>query len=167
MYQKAGKDGVEIDEPKIFKKPEEGLLKKVFLNIVTILGSARGGKSTLMNKIIGKDVFATSDSMYGCTEGVWLFEDHEDIADGAVMYVDTQGQDNNTFENDSKLLAPVVFLSKVIILNIMGAILQQQVLEKLKIFLHICERIQLQENKNLFKLGHLIITVRDYNFKGT
>ena len=133
------------------------------MNIVTILGIARTGKSTLMNNVVGKEVFQTSDEEEGCTQGVWVSNTTKDTGkNGVTIYVDTEGQGNNSEKTDYKLLMPVLLLSKVIIFNIKGRIAATDVLDELALLVEIGDRIKSES----VPFGHLIITVRDYDLKG-
>ena len=140
-------------------------LAKSFLNIVTILGIARTGKSTLMNNVVGKEVFETSDGVKGCTQGVWVSNTTKYIGeDGVTVYLDTEGQGNTSVKTDYKLLIPVLLLSKVIIFNIKGRIAATDVLEELALLVQIGDNIKSGSGSVTF--GHLIIAVRDYDLNG-
>ena len=135
------------------------------MNIVTILGIARTGKSTLMNNVVGKEVFQTSDEEEGCTQGVWVSNTTKDTGkNGVTIYVDTEGQGNNSEKTDYKLLMPVLLLSKVIIFNIKGRIAATDVLEELALLVQIGDSIKSGSGSVTF--GHLIIAVRDYDLNG-
>lgn len=153
----------DVVEPELFGLPL--FTEKVFVNIVTILGIARTGKSTLMNSVVGEKVFQTSAEIEGCTQGVWVSNTTKDIGeDGVTIYVDTEGQGNESETTDYKLLMPVLLLSKVIIFNIKGRIAATNVLDELALLVQIGERIKFESVQVTF--GHLIITVRDYGLKG-
>ena len=138
--------------------------KKNFLNIVAIVGIARAGKSTLMNCLAGDNVFKISHSFKACTHGVWLSQSKKIGDNGVVVYADTEGEGNDCTDNDVKLLAPVLMLSKVVILNVGGKVLVGELLEKLELLVHIAKRIKNKKNDQ-FKFGHLIIAVRDFNYE--
>ena len=139
-------------------------MAKSFVNIVTILGMARTGKSTLMNSVVGKKAFETS-GVKGCTQGVWVSNTTKDIGeDGVTVYLDTEGQGNKSVKTDYKLLIPVLLLSKVIIFNIKGIIAATDVLEELALLVQIGDSIKSKSGPVTF--GHLIIAVRDYYLKG-
>ena len=140
-------------------------MAKSFVNIVTILGMARTGKSTLMNSVVGKEVFQTSAEIEGCTQGVWVSNTTKDIGeDGVTVYLDTEGQGNKPVKTDYKLLMPVLLLSKVIIFNIKGRIAATDVLEELALLVQIGDSIKSKSGPVTF--GHLIIAVRDYDLNG-
>ena len=153
---------VEISEPEQFNTAR--INNNDFFNIVTIVGSARTGKSTLMNRLVESDVFKTSKSRRACTEGVCLSELKNVGGNGVVVYADTEGKGNNNINNDNKLLMPVVLLSKVVIFNVWKQVLVERQLDELEIFVHIGDRIKLGDDHPL-KFGHLIIAVRDYDFE--
>ena len=140
--------------------------KMEFLNIVAILGISRTGKSTLMNSVVGKEVFTTSAELKGCTQGVWVSNTAICTGNdaGVTIYVDTEGQGNSSTKTDCKLLMPVLLLSKVIIYNITGKIAVGYVLEELSLLVQISDSI-ISETLPV-KLGHLIIAVRDYDLEG-
>ena len=161
MRRNPQNEHVEISEPEQFNTAR--INKNDFFNIVAIVGSARTGKSTLMNRLVESDVFKTSKSRHACTEGVCLSELKKVGENGVVVYADTEGKGNNNINNDNKLLMPVALLSKVVIFNVWKQVLVERQLDELEIFVHIGDRIKLDDHP--LKFGHLIIAVRDYDFE--
>ena len=161
MRRNPQNEHVEISEPEQFNTAR--INKNDFFNIVTIVGSSKTGKSTLMNRLVENDVFKTSNSRHACTKGVCLSELKEVGGNGVVVYADTEGTGNNNINTESKLLMPVVLLSKVVIFNVRKQILVERQLRELEIFVHIGDRIKLDDRP--LKFGHLIIAVSDYDFE--
>lgn len=109
------------------------------VNLVSILGPARNGKSSLMNNIVGTgDTFAMSDSVKACTKGGDLSRSVVRLADlentdryqsdwaGSrptpsrgpnediyVAFADVEGQGDESEEHDVRLSTPFLLLSKV------------------------------------------------------
>jgi len=87
------------------------------VKIVSILGSARKGKSTLLNTIISKytnynnNVFATSSGLSHCTHGI----DFVYIPDMHIVFCDIQGLNSENSSNDPKLLLITYLMSDIII----------------------------------------------------
>jgi len=87
------------------------------VKIVSILGSARMGKSTLFNTILSKytnynnNVFATSKSFVHCTHGI----DYVYVPDMQVIFCDIQGLNSENSANDPKLLLFAYLMSDIII----------------------------------------------------
>ena len=150
-------------EPELFGLPR--FKAQAILNVVTILGLARTGKSTLMNNVVGEEVFVTSAEVLACTEGVWVSNTTKDTGkDGVTIYVDTEGQGNESDATDYKLIMPVLLLSKVIIFNIKGRITKTDVLTELALLVEIGDRIKPESDPGSF--SHLIIAVRDFDLNG-
>ena len=136
--------------------------------MVAVTGPARTGKSTLLNHLVGKNVFETSNRRQACTEGVWLSSIENIVAadgeKGGLVFVDTEGRGKDSLNNKVKLLTPIVLLAKIVIFNVWGQIGEQELLEKLQPFVHIGDRTKLSDEPFMF--GHLIIAMREYRFEG-
>ena len=98
------------------------VLKDIITNnddvkIVSILGSARMGKSTLFNTIISKytnynnNVFATSKGLTHCTHGI----DYVYIPEMKIIFCDIQGLNSENSASDPKLLLIAYLMSDIII----------------------------------------------------
>lgn len=108
------------------------------INLLSIVGPARHGKSSLMNTILGTGgTFAMSDSVKACTKGgdlsrsvVRLAElesadryqsdlvgfrtsPNRDPNDMYVAFADVEGQGDESEEHDVRLATPFLLLSKV------------------------------------------------------
>jgi hypothetical protein len=124
------------EEALLQKENEE--LQQSPVNLVCIFGSARQGKSFLMNLLMGTDAvesFPISNADTPCTQGVdisTLFLPLSDYAaiDGAaddplppesssirVGFVDAEGQGDHDVTYDTMLVSPVLLASKVVIFN--------------------------------------------------
>lgn len=103
------------------------------LNLLTIVGAARHGKSFLMNALTGSDnTFRVSPEAVACTAGADLspilmpLSDFKRVGGGSrtrsrrtasveptVAFVDMEGQGDKCEEHDVRLAAPFLLLSKV------------------------------------------------------
>jgi hypothetical protein len=88
------------------------------IKVVSILGSARMGKSTLLNTIISKynnynnNVFTTSKSSTNyCTNGI----DFVYVPGLKIVFCDVQGLNHDNSSNDPKLLLVTYLMSDIII----------------------------------------------------
>ena len=88
------------------------------IKVVSILGSARMGKSTLLNTIISKytnynnNVFTTSKSSTNhCTNGIDLIY----VPGMKIVFCDVQGLNHDNSANDPKLLLITYLMSDIII----------------------------------------------------
>ena len=164
--------------------------KKRFLNLVTIFGATRTGKSTLLNILAQREVFATA--AVPCTSGAHVssvlgagFEDSPDVD---VAFVDVEGQGDLDPSYDIKLVSPLVLASRVMILNILGAPNRHRALQLLGTLNEaasrldgkkkdirslglLCHAVSHQYNKAKFnknntegaRCGHLLIVVQNRN----
>lgn len=107
------------------------------VNLVSIVGPARNGKSSLMNAVIGDgDTFKMSTTVKPCTEGGDLspytvrlsefeFKDvgvltssyHDPSDDPYIAFADVEGQGDESVDHDVRLATPFLLLSKVSTLN--------------------------------------------------
>ena len=108
--------------------------------VVAILGGARTGKSTCLNMLTGRQLFATADGVVPCTKGadvstytptVAQLRDHvvvphgdddDDDDDGGprVMVVDVEGQGDRGATYDIRMSAPVILIARVVVMNVKG-----------------------------------------------
>lgn len=164
------------------------------LHMLSIVGSARQGKSTLINKLARRDVFRVTHGAQPCTAGVDLCldmlpvtivdeQERSDTNDGRVAFVDVEGQGDRSEEYDVTLALPIALLSQVVIFNIMGGVAKNEVLEKLAVFTTAAQRVvepehgddgdtamdhdddDEGESEGIF--GHLHIVYRDYSLEST
>jgi len=121
-------------------EPDKNVLKILIgvrdrdpLNLLTIVGAARHGKSFLVNALTGSDnVFRVSPEAVACTAGADLspilmpLSDFKRAGGGrrtpsrpsssaepTVAFVDMEGQGDKSEEHDVRLAAPFLLLSKV------------------------------------------------------
>ena len=103
------------------------------INLISIFGRARQGKSFLMNCLSGeKELFTVSNKKDSCTQGIdisskWLtLSDFSKLDNDSVIktssesecfvgFVDAEGQGDRDVTYDSELVCPILLLSKVVI----------------------------------------------------
>jgi len=132
----------------IFQKYKDDNIK-----VVSILGSARMGKSTLLNTIISKynnynnNVFATSKSSTNhCTNGI----DFVYVPGLKIVFCDVQGLNHDNSSNDPKLLLVTYLMSDIIIFTEPKMLNKNtlQTLSPLASFLTYLDAQQIDENNN-------------------
>lgn len=120
------------------------------LNVVTVMGPARSGKSTLLNLLAGctdGSLFTTLPGSQPLTKGIVisnkLFTLHEfssldgnNVADHAapeirLLLVDTEGYGTRGPDYDRALFSPVVAASRVVVYNWAGELDVDQILDQL------------------------------------
>ena len=159
------KNKLDISTPKLFQYPAVRSCK--FVNLVTILGPARQGKSFLMNCLMGESLFKTSDAFAVCTKGVQIANMMHQVGDGGyAFFVDTEGQGNEDADTDITLLTPILLSSKVILFNWKGGLQINQILNELAILVKIAKCVSSKCFEENFKFGHLNIVLRDFHFQG-
>jgi hypothetical protein len=103
----------------IYKLNDISKIEDKKIKIISVIGKARTGKSTLMNIIISKwlnkntTIFKMSDSGEHCTNGV----DYYYVEDKDILLLDFQGIYLGDSSQDSKLLLLSYLLSDIIIFN--------------------------------------------------
>jgi hypothetical protein len=85
--------------------------------VVTVMGVQREGKSTLLNLLIGRPVFPTSEFTEPCTQGIRAFFDHSK----GILYLDTQGLFDYNLD-DKVMVVVALLLSNALIFNMKGII---------------------------------------------
>ena len=90
------------------------------LSVLTICGPARGGKSYILSRILGRHgAFKLGHSMRPQTYGVWLGTHYLDFGDYAMILLDTEGTDAVGAKNqdDLSVLLLATLLSSCLIYN--------------------------------------------------
>eukprot|EP00966_Prymnesium_polylepis_P284137 6563910-Prymnesium_polylepis.1 len=139
---------------------------KPYLNLVTIFGAMRTGKSTMLNILANRDVFAAaSDLGAPCTSGAHvspvLDGEFGGILDTDIAFVDVEGHGENTNAYDIKLLSPLMLASRVIIFNIMKVAAPDATLKILGQFKDAAGRLRRGNPEGRHHCGHLLIVLQN------
>jgi hypothetical protein len=112
------------------------------LQLVSIFGRAREGKSFLMNKLSGRSsVFPVQPTNKPCTVGADLsphfvaLSELSDVStriDPLVGFVDVEGQGDKGVPYDVHLISPILLVSKVVIYNWRGIPTRDDILQASK-----------------------------------
>jgi hypothetical protein len=145
------------------------------LNLVSIFGNLRTGKSYLMNALSGVQAFGVSSQPKSFTKGVHLSSqilELEDFAGAPVKniradtprlaFTDSEGQKDRPLSYDVKLATPLLLTSKVIILNIVCPTgpSKVEILDLLQIMMMAAQQVSgRKDRKKLF--GNLHVVLRD------
>ena len=115
------------------------------VNLITVCGKLRTGKSYLMNAIADSQVFGVSSRAGIFTHGVLISSKlaapkQFGIADTdapMIGFVDMEGQAEKGIEYDTMLATPALLLSKIVLLNVIApnGPSRQEILETLKVMM--------------------------------
>ncbi|KAF0536665.1 e3 ubiquitin-protein ligase [Gigaspora margarita] len=154
------------------------------VNLISIFGPARTGKSTLMNILAGvndydNEIFKTSPDMETVTTGVDISKAFVPLKEFSklngnpeinnnilVGFVDTEGQGNNGDEFDIYLFSPVLVTSKIVIFWWPGLLQIDTILNNLGAMTNCAKRIARDtqcQRQNAKPYGHLHIIFRSWN----
>ncbi|KAH7481889.1 hypothetical protein KRP22_011148 [Phytophthora ramorum] len=152
------------------------------INLISIFGAARQGKSFLMNLLADQqDLFKISNLREPCTQGVDLsghfvplsqfsgFNGCPPITPKAsrnvhVGFVDAEGQGDRDITYDSRLVSPVLLSSKVVIFNWKDSLQADRMLNLLAVLARAAQGIELADGANTKVFGHLHLVFRDWSF---
>lgn len=174
--------GVETDEKEVRVVCDNRAAKEVLgkcsdttpLNLISIFGAARQGKSFLMNMLAGEDrLFKISSSQDPCTQGVDLsrkviswgsFHRHDEIAmkkherrsiDHAssepapkIAFVDVEGQGDRDLTYDANLVCPVVLTSRCVIFNWKDSLQRDRLLNLLAVMQRAAFNVATEEEED-------------------
>ncbi len=101
------------------------------LSIVSVVGTYRIGKSSLLNWLTNKiDLFPTSDEVHAQTRGLWMAKE---LCNDSILYIDSEGLSNVEVSTayDFKIFALCIALSSKLIVN-SGHVLKSNELTELK-----------------------------------
>ncbi|KAF2724281.1 hypothetical protein K431DRAFT_282125 [Polychaeton citri CBS 116435] len=130
------------------------------LNLISVLGPARSGKSTLMNLLAGcnTELFATSNGAITYTKGIFVTTRILDLPTFSslngdpkidpvdpnlqVSFLDTEGQGALGNLYDMNLFSPALLCSRVIIYNRTGGLLTAEILSQLGMMTQAGQRLK-------------------------
>ncbi|KAG1699664.1 hypothetical protein DVH05_012559 [Phytophthora capsici] len=152
------------------------------INLISIFGAARQGKSFLMNLLADQqDLFKISNLREPCTQGVDLsghfvplssfssFNGCPPVTSRAskdihIGFVDAEGQGDRDITYDSRLVSPVLLASKVVIFNWKDSLQADRMLNLLAVLARAAQGIELADGANTKVFGHLHLVFRDWSF---
>eukprot|EP00752_Nemacystus_decipiens_P015572 g13895.t1 len=157
----------------------EGARGDQVVNVLTIFGAARQGKSFLMNALAGvDDIFPVSPEAVACTAGADLSPTLMALPDfergggvpahptsgsphPKIAFVDMEGQGDKSAEHSIRLATPFLIVSKVVIFNWRGLPNKQTMLQELVLMIKAAEKVLPGDRDAEPAFGHLIILMRD------
>jgi hypothetical protein len=124
-------------EKKLHVNQLDGLFSPVadqIVNLISIFGRARQGKSFLMNCLAGEhEIFRVSNAKESCTQGIDISDKFSPLrefstVDGGssqagesfIGFVDAEGQGDRDVNYDATLVCPILLASKCVIFNWKG-----------------------------------------------
>jgi len=135
--------------------------------IVVVVGSARQGKSYLMNHLVGSTAFKVAESNVPCTSGIDMFSEPltQPGTNRKIIILDSEGRDDVHTEgkDDIKIFSLAVLLGSYFIVNSAGFI-KRSSLEVLEVIIdltkHILGHLNSGQNVSQF-MPNLLWVVRD------
>jgi hypothetical protein len=94
------------------------------IGVLSVVGSYRRGKSTLMNHVCGGSPFETSSTVQAQTKGLWLSPHTLDAGDHRVLVVDSEGLGSTAVEeaHDLNIFVFALLMSSEIWMNLSGVV---------------------------------------------
>lgn len=160
------------------------------VNLISIFGRARQGKSFLMNCLAGeKEIFKISNEKDSCTQGIeisnkWLtLSEFSQLGEGVkvegsmkIGFVDAEGQGDKDVSYDANLICPILLASKCVIFNWKGDLQKDHILTTLGIMTRAAGNVAADAVVHAKgskaapaakKFGHLHIVFRDWQAVGS
>jgi hypothetical protein len=138
------------------------------IKVISILGEARKGKSTLLNTIISsytktnQKIFKTSKSLDHCTQGI----DYLYIPELNLVFCDVQGLKVGNSANDPKLLLITYLMSDIIVFT-QQQMLNKSVLETFSPLSSFLTYIDFEQLDKRNRKPELIFRISDFTLDGT
>ncbi|RHZ30114.1 hypothetical protein DYB37_011690 [Aphanomyces astaci] len=164
------RDGKMTVSPSTSLKVLHALPERHNVNLISIFGAARQGKSFLMNLLANQqDLFRISNEKEPCTQGVDLsshFMPLESFSringcppvsspNMSIGFVDAEGQGDRDITYDSRLVSPVLLASKVVIFNWKDSLQADRMLNLLAVLAKAAQNVELAEGETRKVFGHL------------
>ncbi|KAL9582380.1 MAG: hypothetical protein Q9203_005518 [Teloschistes exilis] len=157
------------------------------LNLISVMGPARSGKSTLMNLLAGckvSELFPTYPGMETFTKGIYIptrmlsLPDFSALEGDApvqasdanikVTFVDTEGQGAVGTSYDMSLFSPALISSRVVIYNRTGGLLVEEIINQLGMMTQAAQRLRVaSDNSSGPIFGHLFIIFNQFRLNRT
>ncbi|KAJ0401987.1 hypothetical protein ATCC90586_008924 [Pythium insidiosum] len=149
------------------------------INLISIFGAARQGKSFLMNLLADQqDLFKISNLREPCTQGVDLsghfiplpkfsgLNGCPAVTNNPVQvgFVDAEGQGDRDITYDSRLVSPVLLASKAVLFNWKDSLQADRILNLLAVLARAAQGIEVADGDKSKVFGHLHIVFRDWSF---
>ncbi|KAF5603392.1 hypothetical protein FPCIR_1385 [Fusarium pseudocircinatum] len=144
---------------KIHEEPANQSFRSVkhALNLVTVLGPMRSGKSTLLNLLSSnsgdRDQFGTGSGIDSVTKGAFITTPTTALVEPSnsvsarkdqqisVSFVDTEGKGDQGQTYETGLLCPILLVSKVIIFNFNSGVQSNHILQELGILMQTASKL--------------------------
>lgn len=157
------------------------------LNLISVMGPARSGKSTLMNLLAGckvTELFPTYPGMETFTKGIYVptrmlslpefsaLEGDPPVqssnANIKVTFVDTEGQGAVGTSYDMSLFSPALISSRVVIYNRTGGLLIEEIINQLGMMTQAAQRLRVGSTDSSGPIfGHLFIIFNQFRLNKT
>jgi len=135
-------------------------------NILSITGTARRGKTTLLNILLGNPAipFKTSSSTEACTAGVWVWSKQVQIGDKQVILVDTEGTEKGNDTNLAKFITFASIVASVLVLNV-DVDINNTTLKQLSIMTSMTSLLEGDNKRALFPTLLFLVRNKQLDFK--
>ena len=157
------------------------------LNLISVMGPARSGKSTLMNLLAGckvSELFPTYPGMETFTKGIYVptrmlslpefsaLEGDPPVESSnsniKVTFVDTEGQGAIGTGYDMSLFSPALISSRVVIYNRTGGLLIEEIINQLGMMTQAAQRLRVASDGSSEPIfGHLFIVFNQFRLNKT
>lgn len=157
------------------------------LNLISVMGPARSGKSILMNLLAGckvSELFPTYPGMETFTKGIYVPTRMLSLPDFSalegdtpvqssnanikVTFVDTEGQGALGTSYDMSLFSPALISSRVIIYNRTGGLLVEEIINQLGMMTQAAQRLRAPGDGASGPIfGHLFIIFNQFRLSKT
>lgn len=157
------------------------------LSLISVMGPARSGKSTLMNLLAGvrvSELFPTYPGMETFTKGIYVPTRMLSLAEFSalegdppvqssdanikVTFVDTEGQGAIGTGYDMSLFSPALISSRVVIYNRTGGLLVEEIINQLGMMTQAAQRLRVASDGSSGPVfGHLFIVFNQFRLNKT
>lgn len=183
------KAGLAAYSLRVIEDPTNKVVRMVTdpLNLISVMGPARSGKSTLMNLLAGckvTELFPTYPGMETFTKGIYVptrmlslpefsaLEGDPPVqssnANIKVTFVDTEGQGAIGTGYDMSLFSPALISSRVVIYNRTGGLLLEEIINQLGMMTQAAQRLRVGSNESSGPIfGHLFIIFNQFRLNKT
>lgn len=183
------KAGLPAYSLRVIEDPTNNVVRMVTdpLNLISVMGPARSGKSTLMNLLAGckvTELFPTYPGMETFTKGIYIptrmlplpefsaLEGDAPVQSSdsniKVTFVDTEGQGALGTSYDMSLFSPALISSRVVIYNRTGGLLVEEIINQLGMMTQAAQKLRVASNDLSGAIfGHLFILFNQFRLNKT